>query len=31
MAIPVDSVQRWWLRRTDAGKSVFAVLGVAAG
>ncbi len=31
MAIPVDSVQRWWLRRTDVGKSVFAVLGVAAG
>src|SRR5215213_6388937 len=31
IAIPVDSVQRWWLRRTDAGKSVLAVLGVAAG
>jgi hypothetical protein len=31
MAIPVDSVQRWWLRRTDAGKSVLAVIGVAAG
>jgi hypothetical protein len=30
-AIPVDSVQRWWLRRTDAGKSVLAVIGVAAG
>ena len=31
IVIPVDSVQRWWLRRTDAGKSVLAVLGVAAG
>ena len=31
VAVPVDSVQRWWLRRTDAGKSVLAVLGVAAG
>ena len=31
LAIPVDSVQRWWLQRTDAGKSVLAVLGVAAG
>jgi hypothetical protein len=31
MAIPVDSVQRWWLRRTDVGKSVLAVIGVAAG
>jgi hypothetical protein len=31
IAIPVDSVQRWWLRRTDAGRSVLAVLGVAAG
>jgi hypothetical protein len=31
VAIPVDSVQRWWLRRTDAGKSVLAVLGIAAG
>lgn len=29
--IPVDSVQRWWLRRTDPGKTVLAVLGVAAG
>jgi hypothetical protein len=31
VAIPVDSVQRWWLRRTDPGKTVLAVLGVAAG
>jgi len=31
VAIPVDSVQRWWLRRTDPAKSVLAVLGVAAG
>jgi hypothetical protein len=29
--IPVDSVQRWWLKRSDAGKTVMAVLGVAAG
>jgi hypothetical protein len=31
MAIAVDSVQRWWLRRTDPAKSVLAVIGVAAG
>jgi hypothetical protein len=29
--VPVDSVQRWWLKRTNAGKSALAVLGVAAG
>lgn len=29
--VPVDSVQRWWLRRSDAGKTVFATLGVLAG
>ncbi len=29
--IPVDSVQRWWLQRSDAGKSALAVLGIAAG
>src|SRR5215213_2216830 len=28
LVIPVDSVQRWWLRRTDAGKTLFAVVGV---
>jgi hypothetical protein len=31
VAVPVDSVQRWWLRRTDPAKSVLAVIGVAAG
>ncbi|HEY7480731.1 MAG TPA: hypothetical protein VH680_09495 [Gemmatimonadales bacterium] len=31
VAIPVDSVQRWWLRRTDAGKTVLGVLGITAG
>ena len=31
LVIPVDSVQRWWLRRTDGGKTVLAILGVAAG
>ena len=31
LVIPADSVQRWWLRRTDAGKTVLAVFGVAAG
>ncbi|HEY8258801.1 MAG TPA: hypothetical protein VIG08_14180 [Gemmatimonadales bacterium] len=31
VAIPVDSVQRWWLKRSDAGKTVLAVLGVVAG
>src|SRR5512141_258986 len=29
--LPVDSVQRWWIRRSDGGKTVLAVLGVAAG
>ena len=31
IVIPLDSVQRWWLRRSDPGKTVLAVLGVAAG
>jgi hypothetical protein len=31
IVIPVDSVQRWWIRRSDAGKTVLAVLGIAAG
>jgi hypothetical protein len=31
LAVPVDSVQRWWLQRSDAGKTVLAVLAVAAG
>ena len=31
LRLPADSVQRWWLRRTDAGKTVFAIVGVAAG
>jgi hypothetical protein len=29
--VPVDSVQRWWLRHGDFGKSVFATLGIVAG
>lgn len=29
--IPVDSVQRWWLRRSDTGMSVLAAIGIVAG
>ena len=29
--IPADSVQRWWIRRSAPGKTLLAVLGVAAG
>jgi hypothetical protein len=29
--VPVDSVQRWWLRRFDPVKSVVMTLGVSAG
>ena len=29
--VPVDSVQRWWIRRSDTVKSVFAGLGIVAG
>ena len=29
--VPVDSVQRWWLRRGSAGKSALATLGIVAG
>ncbi len=31
ISVPVDSVQRWWLRRTDTAKSVLAFIGVVAG
>jgi len=31
MMIPVDSVQRWWLRRSNAGRTVLAVIGGFAG
>jgi hypothetical protein len=31
VAIPVDSVQRWYIRRTDTGLTILAVLGIAAG
>lgn len=31
LVMPVDSVQRWWVRRGDTGKTVFAVLGIAVG
>ena len=31
LAMPVDSVQRWWLQRSDPGKTVLAFVGIAMG
>jgi hypothetical protein len=31
LRIPADSVQRWWMRRRDTGKTALLVVGITAG